>query len=373
MISDQNFANVKSGIISYKNIKSIYNESLKTSIITKLKTMLGISSYTRGERLSLTVDQTLKESWHICWARLYNYNLPEEKFQEFIMELNVELFILNSKNEERELAFSILNDLYLTFVRNHVRKIIENGKNYDSAVLSQMKVYEKSSEIAEKTILNFIDNLDRYSPYKSGFKTWMCRMATNIYLNGEKKTTEKTDYSLNRDTDESISSDEMLDLIPDTGPSPQALYEKETEEKSILEYLFKSSSYPWQIVSVALMSLNYTPQEIVRLVSGLTLYSVFDLVVEKYGKASLRSKIELDDFFMPLKQSMDKNLREIIPSRDSKTLTKLSELLDQKCGSIQFEAFLSGSPAKNVSEWVKRSIVRLRKEIGESEIFDRTC
>ncbi|HPF16390.1 MAG TPA: hypothetical protein P5107_04890 [Thermotogota bacterium] len=357
MNTGNDIGEIEKGVQAYKQIKAKSDHVLKTRLKSRIRTMVGMSTITRGEGFKQSVDQLAEEDWKVGWARLYDFSFNDD-FSEWLTKIGLDLFIVTANKKERETAFKLLNGIYLNALTNYVKQVIHNYYQ------DKMALHQKSREIAEKTIYKLLVNLDSYNPYKAGFLTWMFNIARNTALTPDKKTQENTEYSLDYDDDESIEQDKS-DYLKSDDPSPDEAFAKEEMGRVILKALFDDSGYPWQILCVGLMKLGYKPGDIIEHFSDKSLGDIFTLFRAEFCASSFRSQEELDQLFKGMEEQLKKALKEVILSRDSKTKQMLEDHLEDPCESIRLKAFFGNNPNKNISDWNARNLTKLRKELKE--------
>jgi hypothetical protein len=155
---------------------------------------------------------------------------------------------------------------------------------------------------------------------------------------------------------------ESKDLTPDKKA------ERENLGEIILENLFRVSGYPWQVLVVIMMKLDYKPREIIKVFSEMTLFDFYNEFSSEFIASSFRASDELEKLFEPLKLELNKPLDEVIQARDSRTRKKMNDFLEKTCGTIVLKTFFGNNPNKNISDWNARSIMRLKKELTSQGI-----
>jgi len=355
---------IKNGVNAYKNHRSKLEKTMKIRLKARIRTMMGMSPITRGGGFQKRLDHICDESWKVSWARLYDYTFSENNLSEWLLRNSLDLFIVSADQKEREMVFQLMNGLYLNTLTNFAKGIIH--RYYDD----KMALYQKSREIAEKTIYKVLLNLDTYNPYKAGFLTWMFNIARNTALTPGKKADESTDYILDREeSDDEAMEQDKSDYLKSKEAGPDELYAKAEMGKTVLEILFKASGYPWQILCVGFMKIDYKPGDIVEKFSESTLNEMFRAFKDEFSSSSFRSEADINSLFDPLEAALQMPLSEIILSRDSRTKKALEENLDKACGEVKLCAFFGNSPNKNISDWNARSLTRLRKELKERNLI----
>jgi len=355
---------IKKGVNAYKSFQSEMENTTKIRLKARIRTLLGMNMFTKEKHFKKTLDHIANENWKITWSRLYDYSFSNRTITELFLKSGLDLFIITANKQEREKAYTVMNGLYLNVLTNYVKGMI--CKYYED----KMALYQKSKEIAEKTIYKVMLNLDSYNPYKAGFMTWMFNIARNTALTPGRKTDENTEYVLDREesNDEGIEQDK-LEYLKSKDPTPDVNYAKAEMGRVILEILFKTSGYPWQILCVGFMKIDYKPGDIIEKFSESALNEMFIAFKDEFSSSSFRSQKDLNDLFMPLEEIIQKPLNEIILNRDSKTKKALNEILGKTCGDVKLNCFFGNSPNKNISDWNARSLTRLRKELKERNLI----
>jgi hypothetical protein len=350
-------SDVKEAQLIFKMIKTDYEKVFLVSLKSRLRILLGVSDITRGSNFNDRVSAIANENWRVAWARLYGYTFKEGGFKEWFNKIGIDLFIISAKKTERDAVYELLSGVYKGALINYIKGItgaFSNDNNF---------CYQKSLGISEKTIMKVIENLDTYSPYKAGFLTWMFKIAKNNALSRERMIDENTELLLDKEINNEETDQDKLSCIKDTKPDPGEKYERENMGKIVLDSLFRCSGYPWQVLCVGMMKLDYKPADIIATFSDKTLYDFYEAFSKEFIADSFRSSNELERLFLPLKNELDKKLDNVLQLRDSKTRTKLEDTLEKKCGHVHLSEFFGNNANKNISDWNARSLKRLRKEL----------
>ena len=365
MTTDFNLDTIQEAVSDYKKIKRDFEKTAKIRLKSRIRTMFGVSNMTGGKKFDKKIDFVSNLSWRVSWARFYDYGFASTDYKSWFIKIGLDLFIVHADESEKEVAYSLLSGLYFNSVVNYTRKIIESYYDDRTALV------QKSRDIGEKVVYKVYSNMDKYSPFRSAFITWIYNIAKNTALTPDKKANENTDFVLDKETgtDEEIEQDKQSYMVDDE-PTPDDVYYRDEIGRVTLKTLFEEAGYPWQTIVLGFMNMNYKPHEITEQYADMPLNAIYKQFKKAFFATSYRDKEELEGFLSPLESELGKPLKEVLSPRDSATKKKLADDLETHCGEIKLKRFFGKKPNKNISDWNARSITRLRKELKKRGLLD---
>jgi hypothetical protein len=362
-LSNFDYKDIKSVLHAFKDFKAESGRQVRFEIKARIRSLMGVRASTSGKRFDKALKKLEEEYWNVSWSRFYSARSDQPELCEWVCEIGSELYLLRLAREQEKGSYDLLNTFLRDYLFGYVRSLVE--MIYTDKTL----VVQKSEEVFEKVIYRVIQNIDRYSPYKAGFVAWTYAITRNILRTPEEKAYESTDLIL--DLKNESDDDVLLYRIASDEQSPADVYAENELGILILETLFAFEGYPWQILVEGLMKLGYKPGEIVAKYSEKSLGEIFNEFVAEFSAASFRTDEELSDIFKPLRLSLKPTLDEIVLSTDPRTRKKFKFRLDERCCDIRFKDFFGEKPNKNVSEWDKRIVKKVRKKMEEAGFFQK--
>src|SRR6056297_4198455 len=112
MIGMNDLKETEKGVKAYKKLKTESDHVLQVRLKTRIRTMVGLCSVTRGEGFKSNIENISKENWKVGWARLYEYSFNDE-FSEWLIKIGLDMFIVTANKKEREIAYKVLTGIYL--------------------------------------------------------------------------------------------------------------------------------------------------------------------------------------------------------------------------------------------------------------------
>lgn len=356
------FKDINVALLAFKHFKKERQDQIRSSIKASVRSIFGVHPETSGKKMDRNLLKVEEEYWNVSWSRFYQYHSGAVEISDWVSEIGTEMYLLSLVAEDQKGSYGLLKNFYNKYLFGYIRSLTR--KIYSDQTL----IVQKSEEISEKTIFLVLKNIDRYSPYKAGFIAWSYSIARNVLRTPDERAYESTDLTLDYEL-QSDSDGGLIDRIASEDQPPDEAYAQGELGRIVLETLFDNCGYPWQVLSVGLMKIDYQPSEIVAKFSESTLREIFFDFVEEFSKASFRAEEELMKMMKPLSDSLDQKVSTVISSVDTKTRIKMQARLEEKCSDMALKVFFGKLPNKNISDWNIRVMMRLRKRLEENGIF----
>lgn len=223
---------------------------------------------------------------------------------------------------------------------------------------------QSGDDVFQNAWIKIWKHLHRYDAEKGNFYTWIRKVIENLLKTPASKGENLVDYSLDASEEEDEHGSEARDKIeeiPDTliqNPEQCAL-ELQFSQR-ILQVLFTDCGFPWQVLCMGFLTLDFTPKEIVADFSDKPLGQLSLLLKKEYLSQSKREAEELDGCFEPLQQKMCVLLRELFTPADIHYAESFQHISHLFVGEIELRSFFGKSPNKNISDWNARVRMRLK-------------
>ncbi len=267
-------------------------------------------------------------------------------------------------NKGDEKSFEKLYLRYKKSIRGYITgRCFWIGQNVKDK--KEKDVDSRIKDIEQDTWKEVAGKVATYDPGKASFYTFVCYWANIMIKRYLSKTAKETPVSDLKVQDSEETDEEFLGRL---NSQIQVFSFDECLERysRFLEITFSQGGPPHQLITFGFNKLisNWGPQEIVKELSSVPLQELIEKLISNYGEESELPAYIVKDCFKPLKDKMDKKVRETLEDEVSRnTYIRITE---DKVGKTVLKNYYGKDPEHSISDWSDKVMKRIRRLIKNS-------
>jgi len=252
-------------------------------------------------------------------------------------------------------------ELYLRY-KNSIRGYIAGrcfwiGQNVKG--IAEKDVDPRIKDMEQNTWKEMLQKISTYDSSKASFYTFICYWANIIIKRYSFRAVIEMPISALKDQDGEETDEEFLGRI---GGQTQIFPSDECLDKynEFLEITFSQCGPPHQLITFGFNKLiDWGPQDIVKELSLVLLRELTERLISDFeGESKLPAYI-VRNCFKPLKDKMDKKLKEVLEDEVSKNT--YINLIENKTGKTVLKNYYGKDPEHNISDWSDKVLKRIRR------------